>query len=215
MKKFLFFLVFVSFMSCQDDCESERIDDQTFEAESLDYQSWLGKEEFVYKDLNGNEEVYLKETCSTIIAENDRFFLDCDEEEFIVFKSELTLCRFENAERDALAYAHNIELFNENESDPEKLVDVLNLSFIGASSVPGSTTNQTSYLTHAKNSNEDIVFRNMVNFTLQDSVEIGDKTFYDVFVQRNNLEGLMFTKTEGIVSFHDSAGTQFYLDSCR
>lgn len=214
MNKLLVLVLIAAFFSCSNDCQSERIEDQSFEAESLEFQSWIDKEELVFKDLDGNEEVYTKTECTTVMTDNDRFFLDCDEEEFIVYKSEVSLCRFEHPESGTLSYAHNIELFDDNETDPDKLVDVLTLSFFETSS-PGQSLNQASFVTAARKSNEDVDFRNLSNFNFQDSVEIGDKVFYDVFVQRDNLDGFMFTKAKGIVGFSNGAGTQFYLDSCE
>ena len=217
MKKsiFVLFLLQFLFFSCGNDCDSERIDDQFLEMESLEFQSWKGKEEYIYKDLQGNEVIFTVQLAQDTTFENIRVFLECDEDEFIVFASETSFYIFEGPDGSSIAYGHSIEAADDIMMDPDQLVDRLRLSIVDEDVSILDAMNRAVYITHPKQATIDVDFLNMVAFTKLDSIEIGDKTFYDVFQQRNTTESIVFSKEEGIVSFFDKNGDQLYLFSCK
>ncbi len=215
MYKLIFFLFFTFLFACQDDgCESSRLEDQFFTQESISYQSWIDKSEFVFKDISGIEYLYTLDLSFKDRVENEFVKLDCDDEnEIIAYSTDRSLFRFIGPLGTAFSYLHTVEFLNESEPKDEDLVDKLTFSIIDASALPNKTLKMASFITDSKNSIEDIDLINNLAFTFQDSITINNKPFYNVFQINANLNDLMFTKAEGLIAFTNKDGLFLYQES--
>lgn len=212
--KVLFLIVFVGCIaSCrEEDCQNFDYGDQYLDPISLTFESGATTNALIYKDSTGEEHRY--ELTSNFYLQDTHLHPDTcsDNLIFISHEPEHYIRSFTSQNNTRLAYAQIVDyLDGEQDYAEDRLADILKLTVYDDNSPP-EYLSRICIMTSSRGGSLDQEDYNSIQFTEHDSLVLLNKIFYNVFEQKQGLEKMYYTKTEGVVSFTDNSGLQLVFD---
>lgn len=199
--------------SCrEEDCQNFDYGDQYLEPVSLTFESGATTNAIIYKDSTGQEHRY--ELTLNLYLQDTHLHPDTcsDNLIFISHAPEHYIRSFTNQSRTRLAYAQIVDFLDgEQNYAKDRLVDILKLSVYDDNS-PQKFLSRICIMTSSRGGSLDQEEYNSIQYTEHDSLVLLNKTYYNVFEQKQGSEKMYYTKTEGVVSFKDNSGLQLIFE---
>ncbi len=201
------------FVSCKEEnCQNLNYGDQYLDPLSLTFESGANTNAIIYKDSTGLEHRYELTLDLDLQATHLHPDTCADQLIFTSHDPEHIIRSFLNQNNTRVAYAQIVDFLDEEQNFEEgRLVDILKLSVYDDNSPP-DILGRICIMTSSRGGSLDQEDYNSTQFIEHDSLVLFNKSFYNVFEQKQGAGKMYYTSTEGIVSFTDNTGLQLILD---
>jgi len=209
----LSFALLIFLYSCKDEeCHNVDYGKLAYDPVSLTYEKWDSVTTAIFIDSNGTEHRY--ELRVDVEYEEQPLYTDTCEGQLVYtsYSSPYFLHRYSADNNTAIAYAQLIGYLDGDQSlAKDHLVDIFKISIID-DNIPLEHLSRICIITSDRGGAIDQETYNAAQFIVRDSVVLLNKTFYNVYEQKEGTKKLYYSPDTGAVSFTDNSGTKLVLD---
>ena len=210
---FIFLLLPVCLLSCKDEeCHDIHYGELYLDPVSHTFTSGANTNAIIFKDSSGLDHRFELSTNVDFLRSDLRTDTCEGQAIFITYDSEYYLRRYSDQNNTGIAYAQVAGFLDEEQVFEEhRFVDILKLTIFDDNMPPGFVS-RICIMTSDRGGSLDQDAYNANQFIQHDSLVLLNKTFYNVYEQKQGSPKMYYTSIDGVVSFTDNTGVELVLD---